>query len=299
MSPELQTVVVAAVMFLAALTRSTFGFGEALVAMPLLAIVLNQLETASALVAINSMFNSILILWTGKESTDWRGGWRLLVASLAGIPLGVFALPHVPEVFVKSLLAVVLATFALYNLCRPGTWRLKRDCWAFPFGFVGGVLGGAYNTSGPAMVAFGSLRGWTPAQLRATLQGVFLPNSLSVLAMHYAAGWWSPQVFDYLIWTLPLVLVTVPIGYWLNRRIHPEHFQRLLHVLLLALAGLLFWSTWKSAEPRRSTATRVGNCKVHFAVSSPLIPAAAGWRADRQTGLEPAGMSSLSAVLRA
>ena len=64
-----------------------------------------------------------------------------------------------------------------------------------------------------------------------------------VLAMHYAAGFWSTDVFRYLALTLPLVLMTVPLGYRLNRRIHPQHFQRLLYLLLLVLAAMLLWST--------------------------------------------------------
>ena len=246
MSPEWQTACVALVMFFAALTRSTFGFGEALVAMPLLALVLNEVKVATALVALNSIVNSLLILATGPESTDWRGGWRLMIGCLVGTPVGVYVLIYVPESFVKLLLAVVLIAFSIYSLHRPRTWHLEQDGWAYPFGFVAGVLGGAYNTSGPPLVIFGSLRGWSPAQFRATLQGVFLPNALLVLAIHYSAGLWSTEVLQYLKWTVPGVVLSVPLGYWLNRRIHPQHFQRFLYSLLLALAGMLLWSTFQS-----------------------------------------------------
>lgn len=242
MSPAEQTACVTGVMFVAALTRSTFGFGEALVAMPLLALVL-RVEIATALVAVNSIFNSLIILATGSETTDWRGGWRLTLASALGIPCGVYVLTHVPETAVKLLLAVVLACFAGYSLWHPRRWQLTSDAWAYPFGFIAGILGGAYNTSGPPLVMFGSLRGWSPAQFRSTLQGVFLPNATCVLVMHYTAGLWSSEVYSFLVWTLPLVLITVPLGYWLNRRIHPEHFQRLLYGILLLLAGMLLWST--------------------------------------------------------
>jgi len=243
MSLDSQTVSVVLVMFFAALTRSTFGFGEALVAMPLLALVLDEVKIATALVAINSVANSLLILATGPESTDWRGAWRLMLASLVGTPVGVYVLIHVPESLVKLLLAAVLIGFSTYSLWRPGAWHLENDRWAYPFGFLAGVLGGAYNTSGPALVIFGSLRGWAPAQFRATLQGVFLPNATLVLVMHYSAGLWSSDVFYYLMWTLPVVALSVPLGYWLNRRIHPQSFQRFLYTLLLVLAGMLLWTT--------------------------------------------------------
>src|SRR5687767_10029217 len=116
MSFDSQTVGAAIVMFFAALIRSTFGFGEALVAMPLLALVLDDVRIATALVAISSIFNGLLILGTGTETTDWRGAWRLIVASLAGIPVGVYVLVHVPESFVKVVLACVLVVFSVYSL---------------------------------------------------------------------------------------------------------------------------------------------------------------------------------------
>jgi uncharacterized membrane protein YfcA len=244
MTPELQLTCVIAVMFFATLTRSTFGFGEALVAVPLLALVL-KVETASALVAISSIANSLAIMGTSRNSTDWRGSSWLILASLAGIPVGVYVLTHVPEVIVKRLLAGVVISFALFNLSQRHRLRLQSDLWAFPFGFVGGILGGAYNTSGPALVIFGTLRGWTPHQFRSILQGVFLTNSAVVLFMHYLAGLWSADVLQYLIWVLPLLALTVPLGYWLNRRIHPEHFRHVLHVMLLALGLMLAWSTFR------------------------------------------------------
>lgn len=242
MTPTVQLTCVIAVLFLATLTRSTFGFGEALVAVPLLALVL-KLETASALVAITSICNSFIIIATSRNSIVWRGSWWLIVSSVAGIPVGVYVLTHVPEVLVKRLLAGVIVTFALYNLSGRQGWRFHSDAWAFPFGFLGGILSGAYNMAGPPLVIFATLRGWTPDQFRSTLQGVFLTNAVVVLGMHYWAGLWSSDVVKYVGW-VPLVLaVTVPLGFWISRRIHPEHFRRILHGLLLALGLMLAWST--------------------------------------------------------
>lgn len=242
MTPTMQLTCVVAVMFLATLTRSTFGFGEALVAVPLLALVL-KLETASALVAITSICNSFIIIASSRNSIVWRGCWWLILSSIAGIPIGVYVLTHVPEVVVKRILAAVIVTFALYNLSGRRGWQLGSDTWAIPFGFVGGILSGAYNMAGPPLVIFATLRGWTPEQFRSSLQGVFLSNAMVVLGMHYWAGLWSADVIKYVGWVVPILAITVPLGYWISRQIHPEHFRRILHVLLLALGLMLAWST--------------------------------------------------------
>jgi uncharacterized protein len=243
MTPEWQLTCVMAVMFFSALIRSTFGFGEALVAVPLLALLL-KVETASALVAVAGICNSVILLSTGRDWPDWRGAAWLIVAVLAGIPLGVYVLTHVPEPLVKRLLAAVVITFALFSLSTRRNFRLSSDYWAIPFGVVAGVLGGAYNISGPPLVIFGTLRGWTRQQFRSTLQAVFLANSFAVLSVHYAAGLWSDEVAGFLWWTLPALFAAAPLGNWLNRRIHPEHFQRLLYGLLLVLGITLICSTF-------------------------------------------------------
>lgn len=162
-----------------------------------------------------------------------------MASSLAGIPVGVYVLTHVPAPLVKGLLAVVLVTFSLFNLSPRTQWRLQHDSWGIAFGFIGGILGGAYNTSGPPLVIFGTLRGWGPAQFRATLQAVFLANASVVLALHCLAGLWSPEVVHFVAWVLPLLVITVPLGYFLNRCIHPEHFHRVLHLMLLAIGIML------------------------------------------------------------
>ena len=243
MTPDSQLACVMAVMFFAAIIRSAFGFGEALVAVPLLAMVL-EVETASALVAIAGICNSVILLCTGRDSADWQGAAWLIVSALVGIPIGVYVLTHVPEPLVKRLLAIVVITFALFSLSSRRNFRLTSDYWAVPFGVVAGVLGGAYNTSGPPLVIFGTLRGWSPQQFRSTLQAVFLTNAIVVLSVHYAAGLWSDEVAGFVWWILPLLILAAPMGYWINRRIHPEHFQRLLYGLLLALGFMLIWSTF-------------------------------------------------------
>lgn len=242
MSSTVLLICVMAVMFFAALTRSTFGFGEALVAVPLLSLLL-KIETASALVAISSICNSLVIMATGRHATDWRGAWWLIAATLAGIPVGVYVLTHVPDSFVKRILAAVVIAFALFHLTQHRRWHLTGGLWAIPFGFVGGILGGAYNTAGPPLVIYGTLRGWTPSQFRSTLQGVFLTSATVVLFLHYNAGLWSEEVLEYVAWVLPLLLITVPLGHWLNGQIHPNHFQRTLHWMLFGLGLLLAWST--------------------------------------------------------
>src|SRR6516225_11716478 len=92
---------VAAVIFLATLIRSAFGFGEALVAVPLLALVI-PVEVAAPLAVLVSITVAGVVLLQ-----DWRhvrvgSAWRLVLATLPGIPLGLLLLTAAAERVVKA-----------------------------------------------------------------------------------------------------------------------------------------------------------------------------------------------------
>ena len=94
-------ILVVSIQFFASLTRSTFGFGDALVAMPLLTLVIG-LKFATPLVALTALVNAGMILSDSWRTADFRSARNLLVGAIFGIPLGLYALKHAPEHLVKG-----------------------------------------------------------------------------------------------------------------------------------------------------------------------------------------------------
>src|SRR4051812_298877 len=148
---------VLAVIFLATLIRSAFGFGEALVAVPLLALLIPVEEAVPLATMVSITVAGVVV------AQDWRrmhvrsAGW-LVLSTLFGLPLGLWLLTAVAEAVVKAVLAVVILGFSSYCLAGRRPYRLTDDRWAWAFGFGAGVLGGAYGMNGPPLVVYGSLR---------------------------------------------------------------------------------------------------------------------------------------------
>src|ERR1700739_3270567 len=94
----------------------------------------------------------------------------------------------VQEALVKGLLAVAIIGFSSYALASRGRWQLHTDRLGWVFGFVAGILGGAYGVNGPPLVIYGSLRRWSPEHFRATLQGYFFPASLLGMCGYWLGG---------------------------------------------------------------------------------------------------------------
>ena len=157
------------VVFAATLIRSVFGFGEALIAVPLLALRV-PVHVAAPLAVLVSITVAAVIV-----AQDWRKihlrstGW-LVLPTLFGIPLGLLLLTSGNHRLVKAALAVVIMAFSAYSLIgrRPPELRSDSRLWLLIFGFCAGVLGGAYGMNGPPLAIYGAMRRWTAQHFRAT-----------------------------------------------------------------------------------------------------------------------------------
>src|SRR5262245_49291722 len=106
---------VLAVIFVATLIRSAFGFGEALIAVPLLALLI-PVEVAAPLAVLVSITVALVVIVQDWHHVHVRSAWRLVLATLFGIPLGLLLLTAVAGFVVKVILAVVILAFSVYCL---------------------------------------------------------------------------------------------------------------------------------------------------------------------------------------
>jgi uncharacterized membrane protein YfcA len=239
------TAQVVAVIFITSLIRSSIGFGEALIAVPVLAFLIPVKVAAPLIVLISITVAGVIVL------QDWhkihiRSAGRLILSTLFGIPLGLLLLTSVAESTVKMVLAVVIVSFSVYCLISRRGIELKDDRLAWVFGFSAGVLGGAYGMNGPPLVLYGAFRRWSAEQFRATLQGYFLPASMAGMCGYWLSGLWVSEVTRYYWFCLPLVLLAVVLGRAVNQRLTGHAVYRYIHVVLILVGtGLFLQAMWK------------------------------------------------------
>ena len=125
------------VLFVATLVRSTFGFGEALVAVPLLALCV-PVEVAVPVAALLSVVVAAGVLVQDAGLVERRSAAWLIATTAIGIPLGLLVLRTVDERVVKIALAAVIF----------GGWHpIRATLAALMFGFATN-LGSALGTFG-------------------------------------------------------------------------------------------------------------------------------------------------------
>jgi uncharacterized membrane protein YfcA len=231
------TLVTAVILFVCTFIRSAVGFGDALLAMPLLGMVMS-LKIASPVVAFAGFVISLVILLVDRKAVDFKSTWRLIVATITGVPLGLWLLNYVPEQIVKWVLGLTLIAYGGSSLLAPKYPYLRHERYAFPFGFVAGILAGAYNTNGPPIAMYGILRRWSPEYFRATMQCYFFFSGIATIIGHGLAGLWTPLVWHLALWAMPGVGLGIYLGGKANRLIPQPMFSQIIFGLLIVVGGL-------------------------------------------------------------
>lgn len=237
--------VVLLIIFVATLVRGTFGFGEALVGMPLLAFVI-QMRVATTLITLLCLCISFVMLLDEWRHISVRCALALIFSSLVGIPFGVYLLVHVQEAWIKLALAVLVLAFAGYSLLRPKLPKIDNWWLPFPMGFLAGMLGGAYNTQGPPIVIYSALRQWDPSKFRATIQAFALPTGIAIVIFHASAGLIDFNVLRLFLITLPVFFFAFLVGCKLRMELTTNEFTRYVYFLLLGCGATLLVSSVRS-----------------------------------------------------
>lgn len=238
MLPFSLVLVVLGIIFFTSLLRAMVGFGNALTAMPLLAMSVGM-SIATPLVGFTSVVLAIVLLWRNWSHVDIRIAGKLFIASCVGVPVGLIFLNIAPEQLVKGMLGILLIAFGSYNLLALKLPQLKWGGYAYLFGFIAGMFGAAYNTNGPFAIIYGTLARWSPERFRATLQGYFLPTSFVIFVSQGIAGLWTPEVVRLSGYSIPVVLVAIALGERLHHAIPRHLFERMVHLLLVVMGGML------------------------------------------------------------
>jgi len=229
------------IIFFAVFTQSLTGFGSALVAMAFLPELIG-IKIAAPLVALIASTLEFFLLIRYRSSFRLQALWQLILASLIGIPLGIWALKGIDETILLAVLGIVITGYALYALFNFKVPTLLHPLWAYGFGFISGVLSGAYNTGGPPVVIYGTCRRWEPTEFKSNLQVFFLISDLLVVSGHAVNHNFNISILHYFVWALPALVLGILIGTNMDRFINQEIFRKIVLPLLVVMGIRLIFS---------------------------------------------------------
>lgn len=237
------------VVFVATVIRSTFGFGEALIAVPLLSFLVPVKEAAPLAAALSITVAASIVVQDWRHIHIMSVGW-FLAPGVVGIPLGAWLLRQTNPLAAKLILAAAIISFSVYILSAKNPPKIEKDHRGAlaASGFLAGIFGGLFGMNGPPLIAYATLRGWTPEQTRATLQGYFLPAGLIGLASYSVGGLWTMNVTHLYLMSLIAAIPGLLVGRYLNTKLDRRLFVKWVYGGLICAGVALLaesLSHWK------------------------------------------------------
>lgn len=162
-----------AMVFVAALLRGFTGFGFALAATPLLAILLPPAQVVPTVLLLQ-VGSSLIGLPSTLENHDRGSTWWIGLAACIATPFGIMLLSVTPANMARIVIAIVslagLASLRMGYRCE----RAHGPKLTVAAGLMAGLLGGLCAMSGPPVIAY-YLSASTPSRkARASMILIFL-----------------------------------------------------------------------------------------------------------------------------
>jgi uncharacterized protein len=172
----------------------------------------------------------------------WKGPGPCMVGGVAGVPIGIWLLAHLPAARLMAVFGTFLTVYAVYSIYKPSSLKLRGfggPLWGAVVGFVGGTVGGFTAFPGAAVVVWTGLRGLPKAQHRAIIQPYIIMSQLYSLGL---VAWWHPSYLNGQFWlllalVLPAVVPGTLSGLAIYRRTSDLNFKRISY-LLLGISGI-------------------------------------------------------------
>lgn len=236
-------VLVVLIALFGALMRTVFGFGEALVTMPLLALISFNIQTSTALIGALGLLVAIPVAIKYRQHIDLPTLKRLVLGSLLGIPVGILIIKLGSPIIIMKVLGSFIILYGVYNLYalrHPSQKSLQlSDKYDYVAGVISGILGASFNSHGVPIVVYGTAKKWDADKLRGILQGHFVCVGTLVVLSQLGSGMWSLEVVKLLAAVIPLLFIVVPLGNWIGSKIDSQQFTKYVYVILIVFGLIL------------------------------------------------------------
>jgi uncharacterized membrane protein YfcA len=220
----------------AAFIQALSGFGFALFAVPLLAILIGPKDTV-LLSNLLSTFSTGMQARNLRHSADRRAAFTLMAGSAAGMPVGLVVLLLVEPRVLQLVIAVVviISTVAIMRGLALHAAGLLGDLAA---GVTSGVLNTSTSMSGPPIVLYLQGKGMEPLPFRATIATFFFATSATAVVLLLLVGQVRPYVFVAWALCVPAIFTAQTAGNRLFHRVNVVLFRRMVYAILFVSAAV-------------------------------------------------------------
>ena len=224
-------------LLLGGVMKGATGAGAPVIAAPALTMLFN-VQTAVAILVVPNLLGNIWQAWSfRKDALPLRFLVLFAGGGFIGAVLGTWLLVVLAPETLSLLVAFAVIIYIVLRLGKPG-WVLpqaRAHSFSAPVGMLGGLLQGATGISAPASITFlNAMRLPRPAFI-GTIAIFFVAISSAQLPALWTVGLISSQTLGFGLLALVLILLAMPLGNWLGKRLP----SRVFDLVLLTLLGLI------------------------------------------------------------
>ncbi len=222
------TLVLIIITFLAAMINGGLGYGFSSTAVPVALLFYTNKILNPAIVLLEVVINLyILVIHWKNIKTIFPRILPIIVGAAPGVLLGAVLLSRVDSLWIK------LITFSFILplvLLQAGGIRRPIQAEKTAGVFLGSFVGFFYavtTVSGPPLALMLSNQGLVKKDFRAALGMIRLSLSSLTAVSYYYLGFYQTESIDLLTTIIPSVIIGIPIGTYIIRKVNPETFRRI------------------------------------------------------------------------
>ncbi|ACS78775.1 sulfite exporter TauE/SafE family protein [Maridesulfovibrio salexigens] len=237
MSPFL---LVPAIFFTAGMVQGLTGFGQALLAMPLLALIVD-IKLAVPVCTLCGLVINMDMTHRLRKSLDRAKILPLILGSIPGSILGTMMLKEINGDYIRVFLGFLIAGFAAYSLlARTPKFNISNK-WGYLSGFLTGSIAAAVSAGGPPSIIYASIQGWKKDTVKATLVSLFLFSGILAAVGHLISGLTTFLAFKLVLASVLPIFAGTYIGNKLSNRLSDEFYSRIVMTLLVIMGLMLIF----------------------------------------------------------
>ncbi|MBN1180998.1 MAG: sulfite exporter TauE/SafE family protein [Bacteroidales bacterium] len=229
-------IIIFIVVFISGIVKGTTGFGFALFSLPLLAHFI-PIKTLIPLLTLFNLFSSIQIIVLSKGLKLNKRILLLSFTGIIGVFLGTVMLKYMHEFWLKTVCAVVLVILSILFLTgfRFKVHKLRRGFSIA--GFISGFLGGSMSVSGPPLALFLTSIKIDSQHFRFTFAWFSIITASVAMFDYIKIGVVYPITFKLFAFSLPVLLASLQLGKYLNKKVPLAAFYKGI-VIITLLSGI-------------------------------------------------------------
>lgn len=225
---EISIVVLVGITLFAAFVNGALGYGFSSLTVPIALMFYTNRILNPALVLIEVLIN-LYVLFINRASVPavWKRVYPILIGLLPGIALGSYLLASLHPGWIKFVTYSVLLPLILIQAAGIRRPIRSERAIGLPFGAGLGFLYSVTTVSGPPLAILFNNQGLVKREFRAGLGLIRVAESSLTAIAYYYLGLFSAESQSIFLTIIPGVLVGIPFGAYLIRRLDAETFRRI------------------------------------------------------------------------